>query len=131
CFFSSRRRHTRSTRDWSSDVCSSDLGASTAIFTLVDQVILRRLPVKSPGELVQVTFEGSTYGASWGDGTELSYPIYTEMRDNNQVFSGMFCRFGYPFHVGYADRTERVAGELVSGTYFPVLGVGAAPGRVR
>ena len=106
------------------------IGASTSVFTLVDQVILRRLPVKSPGELVQVTFEGSTYGSSWGDGTELSYPMYTEMRDNNQVFSGMFCRFGYPFHVGYADRTERVAGELVSGTYFPVLGVGAALGRV-
>jgi len=106
------------------------IGASTSVFTLVDQVILRRLPVKSPGELVQVTFEGSTYGSSWGDGTELSYPMYAEMRDNNQVFSGMFCRFGYPFHVGYGDHTERVAGELVSGTYFPVLGVEAALGRV-
>jgi predicted permease len=106
------------------------IGASTAVFTLIDQVILRPLPVKSPGELVQVTVEGSTYGANWGDGTELSYPMYAELRDNNQVFSGMFCRFGYPFHVGYGDQTERVAGELVSGTYFPVLGVSAAVGRL-
>src|SRR5260370_6363856 len=56
--------------------------------------------------------------------------MYAELRDNNQVFSGTLCRFGYAFHVGYGDRTELVAGELVSGTYFPVLGVGAALGRV-
>ena len=106
------------------------IGASTAIFTLVDQVLLRSLPVKSPQELVQVTFEGSRYGSNWGEGTELSYPMYTELRDGNQVFSGMFGRFGFPLHVGYADRTERVVGEIVSGTYFPVLGVGATLGRV-
>src|SRR5215203_1734109 len=101
------------------------IGANAAIFTLVDQVLLRVLRVHNPHELVQVTFQGS----HWGDGSELSYPVYSELRDHNNVFAGMFGRFGYSFHIGHAGRTERVAGEIVSGTYFPVLGVGAALGR--
>jgi predicted permease len=105
------------------------IGANAAIFTLVDQVLLRVLPVRNPHELVQVTFEGARYGSNWGDGSELSYPMYTELRDHNDVFSGMFARFGYSFHIGHAGRTERVAGEIVSGSFFPVLGVGAAIGR--
>ena len=105
------------------------IGANAAIFTLVDQVLLRVLPVRDPHELVQVTFSGNRFGSNWGDGSELSYPVYTELRDNNQVFSGMFVRFGYSFHIGHGGRTERVAGEIVSGSYFPVLGVGAAIGR--
>jgi predicted permease len=105
------------------------IGANTAIFTLVDQVLLRVLPVRDSHELVQITFSGSRYGNNWGDGSELSYPVYKEIRDNNQVFQGVFARFGTAFHVGAAGRTERVAGEAVSGNYFPVLGVGAALGR--
>ena len=106
------------------------IGVTTAIFTLVDQVLLRRLPVTDPQQLVQVTFEGSRHGSNWGDGTELSYPMYKAVRDGNQVFSGTFCRFAFPFQVGDSVAPERVAGELVSGTYFPVLGVGAEVGRV-
>jgi len=105
------------------------IGATAAMFTLVDQVLLRVLPVRDAHELVQVTFTGLRYGNNWGDGTETSYPMYTEIRDNNDVFAGVFARFGAPFHVGTSARTERVAGEIVSGTYFPVLGVGAAIGR--
>lgn len=105
------------------------IGANAAIFTLVDQVLLRVLPVRDTHELVQVTFTGSRYGNNWGDGSELSYPMYTEIRDNNQVFDGVFARFSTAFHIGATGRTERVAGEIVSGTYFPVLGVGAALGR--
>ena len=105
------------------------IGANAAIFTLVDQVLLRVLRVHNPHELVQVTFQGSRYGSNWGDGSELSYPVYKELRDHNEVFAGMFGRFGYSFHIGHAGRTERVAGEIVSGTYFPVLGVHAALGR--
>ena len=105
------------------------IGANAAIFTLVDQVLLRALPVKSAHELVQVTFTGSRYGNNWGDGSELSYPVYKEIRENNQVFTDVFARFGTAFHIGAGGRTERVAGELVSGSYFPTLGVGAAVGR--
>ena len=104
------------------------IGATTAIFTLVDQVLLRPLPVRNPHELVQVTAR-AVYGENWGDGTEISFPMYKDLRDNNQVFSGMFARFGFDLHIGYGGQTERVAGELVSGSYFPVLGVDAALGR--
>jgi predicted permease len=106
------------------------IGANTAIFTLVDQVMLRRLDVANPDELVQVTYTGSRYGSNWGDGSEISYPLFKDFRDHNTVFSGMFGRFGYAFQVGHAGRTERVAGELVSGTYFQVLGITPAAGRV-
>ena len=106
------------------------IGASIAIFTLVDQVLLRSLPVRSPHELVQVTFEGTRYGEDWGDGTEISYPMYAAMRDGNDALTGMFSRFGYAFQVGESVQPERVNGELVSGKYFPVLGVRAAAGRL-
>jgi predicted permease len=105
------------------------IGATAAIFTLVDQVLLRLLPVRNPEELVQVSFTGSRHGNNWGDGSELSFPMYTEFHDRSDVFAGVFATFGTPFHIGTAAHTERAAGELVSGTYFPVLGVGAAVGR--
>jgi predicted permease len=105
------------------------IGANTAIFTLLDQALLRLLPVKDPRALVLVTADGFQYGNGWGAGDELSYPRYTDLRDHNDVFTGMFCRFGYSFHLSFAGRTERVQGELVSGTYFPVLGVRAHLGR--
>ncbi|HEY2943523.1 MAG TPA: ABC transporter permease, partial [Vicinamibacteria bacterium] len=106
------------------------IGANVAIFTLVDQVLLRALPVRNPREIVQVTSEGSRPGANWGDDTEISYPMYAALRDRNKVFSGMFGRFGYAFQVGESVQPERVGGELVSGTYFPVLGVRPAAGRL-
>jgi predicted permease len=106
------------------------IGANTAIFTIVDQLLLRLLPVKDPRQLVLVTGEGFQYGNGWGEGNELSYPRFADLRDNNQVFSAMFCRFGYGFHVGVGGQTEGVAGELVSGGYFSGLGVDARLGRV-
>ena len=105
------------------------IGANTAVFTLLDQVLLRLLPVAKPEELVLVTAQGAQYGSGWGDGNELSYPRYAALRDQNDVFTGMLCRFPYMFHVSFAGRTERVDGEIVSGTFFPVLGVGAHLGR--
>jgi predicted permease len=106
------------------------IGANTSIFTLLDQVVLRPLPVERPGELVQVRIRGTFNGNSWGDGTELSYPMYLDFRDNNKVFAGMFARFDWAMHVDADGSTERISGELVSGTYFPVLGVRPAQGRL-
>src|SRR5260370_19045321 len=100
------------------------IGANTAIFSLLDQVLLRLLPVKNPKELILLTSRGSFYGNNRG-GNALSYPMYTDFRDHNQVFSGVFCRFALPLNVTSAGRTERASGELVSGTYFPLLGVTA------
>jgi predicted permease len=104
------------------------IGANTAIFSLMDQVLLELLPVKHPEQLVLVAERGIRFGDSWGD-NDISYPMYRDFRDGNQVFSGMFCRYPTSVSLGYGDRTEQVAAELVSGSYFPVLGVTAVAGR--
>jgi predicted permease len=106
------------------------LGANTAIFTLVDQALLRLLPVKDPQQLVLLHGRGGWHGNSQGDQYVLTYPIYEALRDRNEVFSSVFARRNYAMQVAVQGRTERVPGELVSGNYFSVLGVGAALGRV-
>ena len=105
------------------------IGANTAIFTLLDQVILRSLPVKDPGKLVLLYRVGSGYGNNRGD-KALSYPMYEDFRDQNTVFDGVMCRYQGPLSFSANGATERIAGELVSGTYFQVLGVDAALGRL-
>ena len=71
------------------------IGANAAVFTLLDQVVLRLLPVRSPQALVQVrAAEGSeTYGGGMGDGSEMSYAMFQDLRDHNRAFDGMFARF--------------------------------------
>ena len=129
------------------------IGANTAIFTLVDEVLLRRLPVKDPEQLVLFNGARNHYGSNSG-GNMLSFPMYEDFRDNfrrpwrggaapprvsrpvsnpapaTPVFSGLFARRPIAMNVGVNGQTERVPGEIVSGTYFQVLGVGAAVGRV-
>lgn len=105
------------------------IGANTAIFTLVDQLLLRLLPVKDPQQLVILWGRGQHYGSNNGR-YKLSYPMYEDFRDHNQIFNGMFCRWDTTFSVSEGGHNERVDGELVSGSYFPVLGVGPALGRV-
>lgn len=105
------------------------IGANTAVFSLLDQVMLRLLPVKHPEQLVILKEIGAHYGSNTGMNA-MSYPMYTDFSEHNDVFSGMFCRFATEASLGYGGRTERVDAELVSGTYFPVLGVTAALGRI-
>jgi predicted permease len=105
------------------------IGANAAIFTLIHQLILQRLPVRNPEQLVLLTARGKHYGSNNGSNA-LSYPMYQDFRDKNQVFSGMFARKGSTLSLTFEAKTELAAGELVSGNYFPVLGVGAAVGRV-
>jgi predicted permease len=104
------------------------IGANTAMFSLLDQVVLRLLPVSHPEQLVIVRETGNHYGNSYGPNT-VSWPMFEDLRDNNQVFSGMFCRFPATVNIGYGDRAGQIPAELVSGSYFPILGVGAALGR--
>jgi len=104
------------------------IGANTAIFTLLDQVLLRSMPVKDPQQLVLLHMEGFHYGSNWGYNS-LSYPMYRDFQDHNSAFTGMFCRRIQDFSFGFQGQTERARGEMVSGTYFPVLGVGPAIGR--
>jgi predicted permease len=105
------------------------IGANTAIFTLVDQLILRLLPVKDPQQIVLLTGMGQHYGSNNGS-NKLSYPMYQDFKKQNEVFSGMFCLDQLDFSMVVDGKTQRISGELVSGSYFPVLGVGPAIGRV-
>jgi len=86
--------------------------------------------VERPGELVLLTVDGFQYGAGWGEGDELSYPMYEDLRDHNQVFAAMFCRFPFNLDASVDRSADRVRAEIVSGTYFPALGVTPAIGRV-
>jgi predicted permease len=109
---------------------SFGIAANTAVFTLVDQVIVRRLPVVRPEALVQVSApETGTYGGGFGP-TELSYAMFKDIRDGNQVFDGIACRMMTTMRVGYGGATEQVNGELVSGSFFPMLGVRPIIGRL-
>jgi predicted permease len=104
------------------------IGANTAIFSLMDQMLLRLLPVKSPGELVQLDGPGTFSGRTQDDRT-FSYPMYADLRDQNQVFTGLVARAPASATVTYRGQAERVDAEMVSGNTFDVLGVGAIVGR--
>src|SRR5438046_7456370 len=105
------------------------IGANTAIFTLLDQVLLRLLPVKNPQQLVLLTMRGHHYGSNWG-GNAISHPMFRDFRDHNEVFSDMFCRFPTSASLSFGQQPERVSVELVAGSYFSTLGVIPAMGRI-
>ena len=104
------------------------IGANTAIFSLMDQVLLRLLPVKNPRELVQLDGPGTFRGRISNDRT-FSYPMYADLRDRNDVFSGVVARFGAAATLTARGQAERVDVELVSGNTFDVLGASAVLGR--
>lgn len=109
------------------------IGANTAIFSLMNQVLLRQLPVKDPNELVILRAPGPVTGHVDDDGDaaeSFSYPMYKGLRDNNSVFSGIFGVYRFPASVASRGETDRASGELVTGNYFDVLGVQPSIGRV-
>ena len=105
------------------------IGANTAIFSLMDQVLLRALPVRDPGALVLLDGPGAFRGKTFNDQT-FSYPMYKDFRDRTEVFSGVLARFPMAVTVVWNGESERVSGDLVSGNYFEVLGVRPAIGRL-
>jgi putative ABC transport system permease protein len=110
------------------------IGANTAIYSLLDQVLLRSLPVKDPSRLVLLKYAGSNTGrqSSYGGGDEFyfSYPIYRDLRDQNSVFSGLLATDAVQVGILWHNQPDLVSGELVSGNYFDVLGVRPAVGRL-
>ena len=102
------------------------MGANTAIFSLLDQVMLRRLPVERPAELVVLRSPGPVRGQLNSDGdnaASFSFPMYQNLREKSTAFAGLLARFAIPLSVSAKGQTERTQGELVSGNYFDVLGV--------
>jgi predicted permease len=110
------------------------IGANTAIFSLVYQVLLQRLVVQHPEELVILRSLGPHNGrtsSESADGADaFSYPMYKELRDRNTVLAGLIARFPVSLSVAGQGFSERADGELVSGNYFETLGVRPVLGRL-
>jgi predicted permease len=114
------------------------IGANTAIFTLVNAVLLRALPVNDPPALV-LFGPGDAKGNSGGfpddpDMNLFSYPMYREFQQKNRVFSGVAAMRSFDAEehgsVAGGSSLEPMTFSLVSGTYFDVLGVNPVLGRV-
>jgi len=109
------------------------IGANAAIFGLMDQVMFRLLPVRDPGRLVILNAPGEFSGrtSTQSDNlTPISLPMYEGLRDHNTVFSGMLAHWLTAVHFADGPQTENVDADLVSGTYFGVLGLAPAAGRL-
>jgi len=109
------------------------IGANTAIFSLLNQILLRQLPVRNPGELSLLRSPGPKSGHVWSDGDDseiFSYPLYKGLAKNTSVFDGVIARYSFSASISNHGQTDLGSGELVSGNYFQTLGVGAAMGRV-
>ncbi|HXT28006.1 MAG TPA: ABC transporter permease, partial [Vicinamibacterales bacterium] len=104
------------------------IGANTAIFTLIDQILLRKLPVKAPDELVMLYQQGNNMGSNMGSRMN-SYPLYQDLQKKAEPFAGVLCRRLVDASISVDNQTERVQAEMVSGNYFSLLGVGPAAGR--
>ena len=112
------------------------IGANTAIFTVVNGLLLKMLPVRDPQQLVVVG--DATLANQRSNGTPrtdvFSYPLYKELRDRNAVFTGL-CAAATDHHievdVGQGQLPdEKIVGRMVSGNYFAVLGLEPAAGRL-
>jgi len=108
-------------------------GANTAIFTLLDQLMLRSLPVERPDRLVVLSAPGPFNGWSEvnsGTVIPVSHPMFEGLRDKTPAFSGVLAHMPGSVHLTLKDGTERVNGDLVSGGFFQVLGLRPAHGRL-
>jgi predicted permease len=102
------------------------IGANTALFSLVDAFLLRSLPVKDPQQLVFV-HRSMPDGTS---GNDFAHRTFEQFRDSSESFSGMFARDNTRVSVTVDGQPEMVWADFVSGSYFDVLGVSAAVGRI-
>ena len=109
------------------------IGANTAVYTLLDQAILRRLPVEEPDRLVVLRFSGDDTGSSHARGDShliFSYPMYRDLRDRNSVLSGLSATSWAQVGVRWHNQPDLANAELVSGNYFDVLGLKPSVGRL-
>jgi putative ABC transport system permease protein len=98
------------------------IGANTAIFSLIDAVILKSLPVRHPEELLQVMMGKQSY-------VGFTNPTWEHLRDRQEVFSGIFAYGRWGFNLAAGGEARSVHGNYVSGQYFDTLGVRAVLGR--
>ena len=100
------------------------IGANTTVFSLMDAVLLRSLPVRNANEIVEI----ATRTTGGGLHPDFSYPLYAAMRESNSELAGMIAYADSSFGLSAGDQTERLRGEYVSANYFDVLGVRPSTG---
>jgi putative ABC transport system permease protein len=105
------------------------IGANTAIFTLIDQIVLRKLPVTAPEQLVMLYQQGAHNGSNMGTRMH-SYPMYQDFQKRAEPLAELICRRLVAASVSVDNQTERLEAEVVSGNYFTMLGVKPAAGRL-
>ena len=103
------------------------IGANTAIFSLIDALMLRWLPVRNPQELLQVSFQSRDTNP--GNGS-FSYAIVGALAAQREIFSGVAGFSGTTFDVGTAGSISRVSGAWVTGGFYPTLGLNPIAGRL-
>jgi predicted permease len=111
------------------------IGANAAIFSLFDQMLLRSLPVPDPGRLVNLAAPGPKPGgqscSQAGDCEEVfSYPMFRDLERVQTVFTSIAAHRTFGANLSYRGQTLSGEGMYVSGSYFPVLGVQPALGRL-
>src|SRR5215468_9642274 len=106
------------------------IGATTSIYSLVDQIILRVLPVDHPERLVLIDWNGSQMAETLGSDNLMSYPICRDLQQQKAFFDGVFCRAATTISFSTGGEPRLTAAELVSGTYFSALRVDPALGRL-
>jgi predicted permease len=102
------------------------IGANTAIFSLIDTVLVKTLPVQDPQQLFFVDNSGGKSGGGSGP----PYPCFERLRDHNRFLSGIAAFTQRRFKVSIDGVPERMRGQYASGSYFDLLGVRAIHGRV-
>lgn len=101
------------------------IGANTAIFSVLDQLLIRPLPVREPGQLALI-------GQTRRDGSvdfDFNYPLFRDYQVHNSAFSQLAATSEMDVGLGAGGATERQRAMLVSGNYFDLLGINAALGR--
>jgi len=111
------------------------IGANTAIFSLIDQALLKSLPVRDPDSLVVLEGTGKAWegsASSHGGDAEayFSYPMYKDLRDKNKVFEGLLATSPVAISITRNGDSQMTDSEIVSGNYFDLLGVQPALGRL-
>jgi predicted permease len=126
-------RRIRKSPVWSATVILSlalGIGFNTAIFSLADQALLRTLPVREPEQLVLLDWNGRFIGGGNGPEHLIPHLFFRDLRKENDVFEDMFARYATEVQLKTDGEAERAEAEIVSGSYFPTLGVRSTAGRL-
>ena len=106
------------------------IGASTAIYSLIDQVVLRPLPVPHAERLVLFDWDGPQLADTFGSYNLMSYPICRDLQQKTEFFDGVLCRDLTRVNLSTGGNPRPAEAEIVSGTYFTTLGVKPVRGRL-